>query len=130
MTDAAETLSIDAFIEARLADWEKAANDAAPGWAVDVLDSSEINGAIGGYAADLLLLHDPATVLREVARNRRVLERHRKLELPGVVMIGSGGPTCAGCGVQNGYRVWPCAEVRDLASIWSNHPDFRAEWSA
>ncbi|MGW5519237.1 DUF6221 family protein [Nocardia africana] len=159
MTDAAETLTIDAFIDARLRQDEAIARAATPGpWRYDpTKEHIEINtglrsegvftGPDGPDAicvattgdsddrpsmrdARFIARHDPDRTLREVARNRRVLERHRRLELPGVVMIGSGGPTCAGCGVQNGYRAWPCAEVRDLASIWSDHPDFRAEWSA
>lgn len=25
---------------------------------------------------------------------------------------------------------WPCPTVRAVASIWSDHPDYRAEWAA
>lgn len=112
----AETLSIDAFVEARLADWEKAANAAAPGWAVDVLDSSEINGAIGGYAADLLMLFDPEAVLRLCAALRQILEA--------ADWIGhdAGDPGAS--------AAYARPFLKSAASIWSSHPDFRAEWTA
>lgn len=117
MTDATETLSIDAFIEARLAAWETAANAAAPGWAVDVLDSSEINGAIGGYAADLLMLFDPEAVLRQCAALRAIVTEHR---------IGSDPCDAHDARMES----IPCDTVTAIAAIWSDHPDFRAEWSA
>jgi hypothetical protein len=24
---------------------------------------------------------------------------------------------------------WPCPDLRDLASAWSDHPDYRQEWA-
>lgn len=157
MTDATETLTIVAFIEARLREDEETARaamtwDDTTRWVADHQGVFEVADGIGRddeliastgvqhvsdgleyERATHIARHDPARVLREVARNRRVLERHRKfVPSDGVLLIGiaGSGDICAGCGMSNGHRAWPCAEVRDLASIWSDHPDFRAEWSA
>ena len=153
MTDATETLTIDAFIKARLREDEGIAREAAevdsegPSWRIRKVQHNGMyvfgEGQIAppggklGMAEDAQTIHvgrhDPERALREVARNRRVLERHRKfVPSDGVLLIGitGSGDICAGCGMSNGHRSWPCAEVRDLAAIWSSHPDFRAEWSA
>ena len=73
--------------------------------------------------------HDPARALRQVDRDRRVLDRHRPEDIPGTIRIGvGGGDICAGCGVRNGPAAWPCAEVRDLAAVYAEHPDYRPDW--
>lgn len=49
--------------------------------------------------------HDPARVLREVAAKRAIVERYAK------------APDWAGG-----------EDVRLLAAVWSDHPDYRQEW--
>lgn len=76
--------------------------------------------------------HDPGRELREVVLKRRILDRHKPIETP------TSGQACVACsflpsphvGDLPDYVAWPCAEMRDLAAIWSDHPDFRAELSA
>lgn len=149
-------MTIEEFIEARLAADEAAAKAAAEqdnegeSWrvrkvrddgmfvwgehqAIPPNGKGERLGLLDDAQTRFIESHDPALVLRQVERDRKVLNRHRLEQLPpGMLMIGNGGSgdTCAGCGVRNGSRAWPCVEVRDLAAIWSGHPDYRQEWSA
>jgi len=94
--------------------------------------------------------HDPARVLREVEARRRTLARHQPVEQwSGWDHIPAGQPgarklyglDCSTCIVdhppgsaayecQHGSVSWPCPEVLDLASVWSDHPDYREEWAA
>ncbi|MFI8007259.1 DUF6221 family protein [Streptomyces sp. NPDC086010] len=46
-------------------------------------------------------LHDPARALREIKAKRRILARHAR-------------------------DSWPCHDLRDLASPYTDHPDFPA----
>lgn len=65
----------------------------------------------------------PGRVLREVEAKRRMLGRHfhlvdnvaRRLGLPDM---------CGRCG-----GTWPCADLRDLASIYVDRPGYRQEWA-
>jgi hypothetical protein len=88
-------------------------------------------GAYGGIDEKIsahLVRHDPARVLREVAAKRRVMERHRPSE------ASQSTAYCAGCA--HDPEGWPefelddCPELRDLASAWSHHSDYREEWAA
>jgi hypothetical protein len=70
--------------------------------------------------------HDPARVLREVAAKRRVLERHT------AGWRGSGNP-CLGCnfGPQEDEfteDIEECPELRDMASVYADHPDYNPAW--
>ncbi|WP_405662004.1 DUF6221 family protein [Streptomyces sp. NBC_01166] len=47
-------------------------------------------------------LHDPARVLREIEAKRRILARHAR-------------------------DPWPCHNLRDLASPYTDHPDYPAQ---
>lgn len=72
---------------------------------------------------DHIMLHGPAIVLREVARNRRVLDRH-KIDteyLPHQHL-------CTGCTDEDQRDEWPCDEIRDLASVFIDRLEYRAEW--
>jgi hypothetical protein len=77
--------------------------------------------------------HDPARVLREVEAGRAILAAH------GPDPIGKFGgvqePRCLVCLTdRDGYEEqweadpWPCATLRHLAAIYSDHPDYRQEW--
>jgi hypothetical protein len=69
--------------------------------------------------------HQPDRVLREVEAKRRIMERHT-----------NDGPTfaryCRGCPEdRDGFPdvfVEECPELRDLATIYSDSPDYREEW--
>lgn len=79
--------------------------------------------------------HDPARVLREVAAKRRVLERHCRDDEPYRPRLPSEPYTwpCIGCGseVDYGWNVADindCPELRDMASVYSEHPDYDPAW--
>ena len=141
MTDATETLTIDAFIEARLREDEETAR-AAGGerWAYDGDDtlspsSGEVyypdaprreisgnfhtvtrgneEGTMPGVQPENgrhIARHDPARVLRQCAALRAIMRVNVDV-----------ADSDSGASIQ-------IAEA--IASIWSSHPDFRAEWSA
>ncbi|QIS00980.1 hypothetical protein F5X71_00330 [Nocardia brasiliensis] len=110
------------FIEARLAelegDAERARSKAAgPGgdgvlWVVTGMDN-----AVGVF-------YDPARELRTVAAIRTLITGHEPTRF-GDEQVDS----CAVCShdIADGFHFepWPCGPVRTVASIWSDHPDYR-----
>ncbi|MEV0586337.1 DUF6221 family protein [Nonomuraea sp. NPDC050310] len=74
-------------------------------------------------AAEHIARHDPARVMREVEAKRRTLGLHRN--------CGSGSGYC-----DEGGHGWSaeaegfagCSDLVDLASPYSDHPDFRTIW--
>ncbi|WP_280245808.1 DUF6221 family protein [Nocardia abscessus] len=99
-------------------------------------EDREVSSADDALAAKFVAEQDPAFVLRRVDRDRRVLARHSAAPVTaGVRMVqvagGQPGETCVGCGWRGngqGPTAWPCVEVRDLAEVWADHPDYRQEW--
>jgi len=86
-------------------------------------DPDDIKPYVDGAAvARHVALHDPARVLREVAAKRRVMERHRADTSPYELY-------CGGCS-DSGPRLDECPELRDLAAVYSDHPEFNQDWSA
>lgn len=71
--------------------------------------------------AEHIARHDPARVLRDVAAKLRIVGRH-----------GAYEGRCVVCctGDDEGWHVWPCGTIRDLASVWADHPDFDPAWAA
>jgi Family of unknown function (DUF6221) len=63
--------------------------------------------------ANHIARHDPARVLREVAAKRAIVAEH--------------GRDNFGCQSCQGDQRCP---IPFLAAIWSDHPDYRAEWAA
>lgn len=150
MTDATETLSIDAFITARLDEDEGIAREAAdvdaegPSWRIRKVQHNGMyvfgEGQIAppggklGMSEDAQTIHvarhDPARVLREVAWKRHLLgfalaafSQESKIgERP-----GRDPETNA---YDKGRADTARFMLRLLAMSWSSHPDFRAEWSA
>jgi hypothetical protein len=55
-------------------------------------------------------------VLADCEAKRRIVERHRSKP-------DTGGWYCAGCGDD-----WPCEDLRDLASVYADHPDYDEAW--
>lgn len=109
-----------------------------------------------GADAAHIARHDPARVLREVAAKRRILAEHkpqlRTVEWPHDQTGDGHGWTCPRCqNVENDASDWhppiggagvfpkddfvtpyvlaPCLTLAVLASVWSDHPDYRSEWS-
>jgi hypothetical protein len=79
--------------------------------------------------------HDPARVLREVEAKRKIIDRHHP-ETYSFAEVGDAGDRfersvigCAQC-TYDGLdpEPWPCADVRDLAAIFSDRPGYREEW--
>jgi hypothetical protein len=62
--------------------------------------------------------HDPARVLREVAALRVVVDQHTGRH---------GKYVCHEC-LQDLSAPNSCHTLRHLAAIWSDHPEYRAEW--
>lgn len=56
-------------------------------------------------------------VLAEVEAKRRIMTRHHDFR-----------GWCDGCGNDLTYRISECPELRDLASVYADHPDYRQEW--
>jgi hypothetical protein len=86
----------------------------------------------GGVNAEHIARHDPARVLREVEAKRRVLDRHHagvRYEHDRHVR------QCIGCGTEGEFDdpvtedINDCPELRDMASIYADHPDYRPEWA-
>lgn len=89
-----------------------------------VIDELGLVGSTGGrYAADHIARHDPARALREVAAKRKILWDHTPQER-------GRRAVCSRCHYGNVLGAnWPCLTMTSLAGIWSDHPDFRAEWT-
>jgi hypothetical protein len=103
------TDDLTAFLNARLAEDEAVANAAASAALASYWLPSEPS-ADPGYAAFRLHVasHDPFRVLREVEAMRKILADRW------------GGP--------DHQDMWE-HHVRLLAAIWSDHPDYRPEWT-
>lgn len=94
--------------------------------------------------AQLIARHDPARVLRGVEATRRIVDLHKHEEIrweatARVTGVHADGVPERGCLVcsrrdEDGDLVldlgknW-CSTLRLLASEWSDHPDFRPEWT-
>jgi len=74
-------------------------------------------GTPSGPEAKHIARHDPARVLREVAAGRTILRRHKPVR-------SSGKLQCEGCLT----TFWPCPDLEDLATIWSDHPNYDRGW--
>ncbi|MFW0772474.1 DUF6221 family protein [Paenarthrobacter nitroguajacolicus] len=133
-------MTIIEFLEARIAEDETLASEAArgsngkwrrgrEGWAPDD-DECRVEGdaiAIydeGGHDADQaehIATHDPARVLAECAAKRAIIKRHE------YECMGADDAAGKGCALD--YEAWPCSTVRHLAVIYSDHPDYQQEWA-
>jgi len=119
---------------ARYAEWKKKPRD----WTRLMCDP--VVGAFGGQSAlrDVARglyvgdMSDPDRVLREVAAKRAILAAHRAHRYEGPY---PSTPTCTVCITERkGYQEewdddeWPCATLRHLAAVYSDHPGYRQEW--
>ncbi|MFJ6316060.1 DUF6221 family protein [Streptomyces californicus] len=122
MTDA-----LVAFLKARLDDDAQAARACAG----DGTWTARDLGVYGPDLSDQVRTHaarqdHPARTLREVEAKRRIIERHsphsmgscRTCERP-----HWGVQVCDHC-----ERAAPCPDLRDLATVFADHPDYLPEW--
>lgn len=105
-----------------------ARNSIGPTWtAVGLQSSYDVR------VDDHIALHDPARVLRQVAAHRRTLGRHQSRSKEwGIV-------DCSTCleDTDSTYQddpiatwaSWPCAEIRNVASIYSDRPGYDPSWA-
>lgn len=79
------------------------------------LDEDEARARRGSPDAWLL----GSRTLREVEAKRDILRRHGP----------AGDPvSCLWCSEDYRPYPWPCPDVRSIAAVWSDHPDYRPEW--
>src|SRR5690348_3635216 len=71
--------------------------------------------------------------LREVEAERAILAEHLPREYD---RYGRTGTYCRTCVTDHEAYMdddapdpWPCATVRHLAAVWSDHADYRPEWA-
>jgi Family of unknown function (DUF6221) len=77
--------------------------------------------------AEYLATFSGARVLREVQAKRVILGEHQPEPW------GRPHPELLRCNQghdDTGYWTpWPCAEVRAITAVWSDHPDYQKEWA-
>ena len=126
-----------AFITARLDEDEAMAHAAAQAFAAEwrSADRGVFNGGVrladAAFArmAAHIARHDPARVLREAAAKRAIVAAHR----PVLHHDEDAGSAC--CAAETAFDVyakaepWPCPTIRAIAAVWSDHPDYRAQWA-
>lgn len=71
--------------------------------------------------------HSPARVLREVGAKCAILAEHEPQPW------GEPQPQLSRCPAHGDettgwWTQWPCVEVRALAAVWSDHPDYDEAW--
>lgn len=117
-------MEIAEFISARLAEDQKAAR----GLATRLVASYGVGGPA---AAAFWNRFDEDRARREIAFKRAVLADHEPYDCgePPV-------PRCRRCASDDAYpsgvavmEAFPCTTLRQLASVWNEHPDYRAEWA-
>jgi hypothetical protein len=113
--------AIVAFIEARLAEDKHYAQGLM--FACRIPEKKPDFYACGGPAAEAYWAHfGPARMLRDVEAGHLILARHHADERG----------MCAACPVDTAadpdYEISECPELRDLASRWSDHPEFQEGW--
>jgi hypothetical protein len=115
------------FLLAQLSLDEAAAREAAvrgAKWSSAKLDPEELGDAWWLFPPFEIHArrHDPARVLREVAAGRAIIERYKR--------AAAAPPPNANftAGQDDGYRQACADAIRDLAAVWSDHPDYREEW--
>jgi hypothetical protein len=134
---------LTAFITARVDEDEAAAKTATAGpWGAtgeDILSCSPHPawaGACvanaGGADGDHIARHDPARVLREVAAKRAIVAEHKHYDesAGSTVSVHFGCELChwhSEYGIPAGVN-W-CETLKQLAAVWSDHPDYKQEWA-
>ena len=108
-----------AFLKARLDEDEQLALNAGSGEWYEELQESAFGNASLAHAGH----HAPARVLREVAAKRAILARYER-GISGDLPEWQAGRELIEAGLAILLGV-----IRDLAAVYSDHPDCREEWS-
>lgn len=137
-------MDIKEFLVARIAEDEREANEAkdATGveWAahgsllmyVDDSESrlAEVVGAVEDYRMDPawkhVERHDPTRVLAECAAKRAIIAAH---DPSGLRWVGFPRAERQEAYCIEDQHAAPCDTLRTVATIYSDHPDYRPEWS-
>ena len=115
---------LTAFLAARLNEDETAAKAA-----LGVTTGSRYEGQPREWVY-FWSIRGPEQTIREVEAKRAIMTEHDPC-YPTYYPTPSGQPTCGVChsgGFDWDPERWPCATVRALAAVWSDHPDYRPEW--
>src|SRR5258706_699318 len=72
--------------------------------------------------------HDPARVLRQVDAKRKILNEHSPLHWHPDSPLRCRRCTSVTIDGKMAKLEWPCAAVRAVAAVWSDHPDFDPAW--
>ena len=79
------------------------------------------------WQAAHIVRHDPYRVLRQVERDRRILDRHASYDFPYNPEDGPGEYSWTGrCDYC--HDPWPCPDLRDVAAPYADRPGYRDEW--
>jgi hypothetical protein len=118
-------VTIEEFLRARLDEDEAAARAAASrprgeSW------GGVVDGTRYTVVAAHIARHDPARVQREIEAKRAILAEHQRAPKP---LPGMSWYPCRVCTRDRYPQSWPCATVRALAAVWSDHPDYQQEWA-
>jgi hypothetical protein len=143
-------VEITEFYAARLDEDEAAAKAALPGpWMTGEVAPHLVNEVIYGQSRDWpdhivqvanveyghnkaadsahIVRHDPVRVLREVEAKRAILALHEPL------LSSYGEPSvCRSCWPQpwiGTHPLAPCPTMRNLAAVYSDHPDYDPSWA-
>lgn len=133
-------MTITEFLLARIAEDEEVAKSAgggrwsiAPGadgigWhdglAIAVVESTW-DACISVAPAEHTVRHDPARVLAECQAKRAIVGRH-KLGSWHSGVLDVDVVTCETCNTADDD--WPCPDLRDLAAVYADHPDYDDAW--
>jgi hypothetical protein len=132
-----ELAELAEFVLARVAEDEAKARsaewvDKPPSGTFDVVSDCDCND---DHASSNYLAVDPARVLAECEKNRRLIELHHATEI-------GWGPDVIGCDTCHGEMpetwgpdllapgasLWPCETACLLALPYADHPDFQQAW--
>lgn len=136
-------MTIEEFIDAQIATDERVAKatgslpvSLSPAWHPVADDGGDVSvaDAWGVWLAPHLgstSLHiarfDPERALRQAARHRWILERHTREPWSYFDDFTRQNVPCSRCAECESD--WPCAEIKNLAAVWSDDPGFRPEWA-
>ena len=124
-------MTITEFLLARIVEDEAAATAAQSAASMAYFGDTVADAMLGLAAsegADRVAVehfrrHNPDRVLAECEAKRRIVRKHR--ERPGVTGADSAPPDrCSTC---RSHR-WPCGTLRELASVYADHPDYDPAW--
>lgn len=128
------------FLRARIAEDERIAAEAEhlvdrDAW-LDILEQALGDGreAAKRAATHHMVTFRPSRILREIDTKRRIMARHKPVG-PDRLRRVRDELNCEGCGWEGELGdpvtedIDECPELRDLASVYADHDDYRAEWA-